>query len=247
LTKQFGGLIAVKDMHLDIQEKEIFGLIGPNGAGKTTIFNMITGIVQPTAGEVFFYDEQILGLKPHDIAQRGIARTFQNIKLFSNLTVFENVLTAAQVQSDYGLAEAFLHGRRCRAEEKRLAAISRQLLEEIGISRYEKVLACNLPYGIQRRLEIARALALKPKLLLLDEPAAGMNEEESYSLVDSIRRIRDDYQLSILVIDHHMDLIMNLCGRITVLDFGQLIAEGDPEQIRSDPAVIEAYLGVDEV
>ncbi len=246
LTKQFGGLTAVNNIGLDIDKGDIFGLIGPNGAGKTTIFNLITGIIPPTKGTVTFLGEDITGIKPHSIAQKGIARTFQNIKLFGNLTVLGNVLTVSQVQAEYGLLDGFLRSKKCRKQEAELLKISKDIIERIGISKYENVLACNLPYGVQRRVEIARALALRPKLLLLDEPAAGMNEDESYELVKLINSIRDEFDLSIIVIDHHMDLIMDLCHKVTVLNFGQLIATGTTDEIQNNPLVIEAYLGVDE-
>lgn len=246
LTKKFGGLTAVDNVNLDVEKGDIFGLIGPNGAGKTTIFNMITGIITLTTGSINFSGEEISGMKPHIIAQKGIARTFQNIKLFGNLTVLGNVLTVSQVQAGYNLLDGFLRNKKCRQREKELLKISRDIIEKIGISKYEDTLACNLPYGIQRRVEIARALALKPKLLLLDEPAAGMNEDESYELVKLINQIRDEFDLSIIVIDHHMDLIMDLCHKVAVLNFGQLIAIGTTDEIQNNPAVIEAYLGVDE-
>ncbi len=246
LTKRFGGLTAVDNFDLDVQKNDIFGLIGPNGAGKTTIFNMITGIIPPSEGGIEFLGEDIIRLKTHLIAQKGIARTFQNIKLFGQLTVLENVLTVSQHQMNYSLFDAFLKTPKCRAQEAKIYQSSIDILERVGIINNKDIKASNLPYGEQRRVEIARALALKPKLLLLDEPAAGMNEEESLALVELIKNIQREFDLTIIVIDHHMDLIMNLCNRITCLNFGQMIAEGCPEEIQCFPAVIEAYLGVDD-
>lgn len=246
LTKEFGGLTAVSNVNFNVEKGEIFGLIGPNGAGKTTIFNLITGIFPPTKGSVIFGDHEIAGVKPHTIAQKGIARTFQNIKLFGKQTVLENVLTVSQVQADYGLLDGFLRTAKCRKQEKELMEISVDIINRVGIAKYESTQAGNLSYGMQRRVEIARALALKPKLLLLDEPAAGMNEDESYELVRLINEIRAEFDLSIIVIDHHMDLIMDLCHKVAVLNFGQMIAHGTTDEIQNNPMVIEAYLGVDE-
>lgn len=246
LTKLFGGLSAVNNVSMDVKKGEIFGLIGPNGAGKTTIFNLITGIIAPTKGKIYYYDEEMCGKKPHVIAQRGIARTFQNIKLFGNLTVLQNVLTIAQVQTDYGLIAGFLRSKKCRKQEREIMEFSMDLIERIGISKYANSRAGNLPYGVQKRVEIARALALRPKLLLLDEPGAGLNEDESISMVKLLKDIKDEFDISLIVIDHRMDLIMSLCNKVTVLNFGQLIATGAPEEIQNNPLVIEAYLGVEE-
>lgn len=246
LSKTFGGLKAVSNVCLNVDKGKIYGLIGPNGAGKTTIFNLITGIIEPTRGSINFEGEELLGQKPHKIAQKGIGRTFQNIKLFGNLTVFNNILTVAQAGSSYTLIDGFLRNKKCKHWEKELSQTSQDIIDRIGISQYSKMLASNLPYGIQRRVEIARALALKPKLLLLDEPAAGMNEDESYELSNLIKKIRDEFDISIIVIDHHMDFIMDICNKITVLNFGKIIATGTTEEIQTNPDVIEAYLGVDE-
>ncbi len=246
LSKSFGGLAAVSNVCLNVNEGEIYGLIGPNGAGKTTIFNLITGIIKPTNGSISFCGEELLSLKPHEIAQKGIGRTFQNIKLFGNLTVFNNILTVAQAGSHYSLIDGLLRNKNCRRWEKELNQTSQDIIDRIGISKYSKILTSNLPYGVQRRVEIARALALKPKLLLLDEPAAGMNEDESYELSNLIKVIRDEFNVSIIVIDHHMDFIMDICNKITVLNFGKIIATGNGEEIQNNTAVIEAYLGVDE-
>ena len=187
-----------------------------------------------------------MGLKPHEIAQKGIGRTFQNIKLFGNLTVFDNILTVAQAGSNYSLIDGFLRNKKCRRWEKELSQMSYDIIDRMGISKYSEILTSNLPYGVQRRVEIARALALKPKLLLLDEPAAGMNEDESYELSNLIKVIRDEFNVSIIVIDHHMDFIMDICNKITVLNFGKIIATGNGEEIQNNTAVVEAYLGVDE-
>lgn len=246
LTKEFGGLTAVSKIDICVNKGDILGMIGPNGAGKTTIFNLITGIIKPTKGSILFENKEITNLKPHEIAQKGISRTFQNIKLFGNLSVLDNVLTVAQIQADYGLAAGFLRTKKCRTQEKQLLSISHDILNKIGISKYENTLAKNLPYGVQRRVEIARALAIKPKLLLLDEPAAGMNEDESFKLIELIQYIRREFDISVIVIDHHMDLIMGLCSKIIVLNFGQLIADGSVSEVQNNPAVIDAYLGVDE-
>lgn len=246
LTKLFGGLSAVNNVSMDVKKGEIFGLIGPNGAGKTTIFNLITGIIVPTKGKIYYYDEEMCGKKPHVIAQRGIARTFQNIKLFGNLTVLQNVLTIAQVQTDYGLIAGFLRSKKCRKQEREIMEFSMDLIGRIGISKYANSRAGNLPYGVQKRVEIARALALRPKLLLLDEPGAGLNEDEAISMVKLLKDIKDEFDISLIVIDHRMDLIMSLCNKVTVLNFGQLIATGTPEEIQNNPLVIEAYLGVEE-
>lgn len=246
LTKQFGGLTAVNNVSLDIEENKIFGLIGPNGAGKTTIFNLITGIIPVTSGNIEFLGEDITHKKPHIISQRGIARTFQNIKLFGNLTVLQNVITVAQANVQYNLVQGFLRTKKCVEAEKNLKEMAYGILKQVGIEQYSDVNANNLSYGIQRRVEIARALALKPKILLLDEPAAGMNEDESLEMVKLIKEISRMFELSVLVIDHHMDMIMDLCSNIAVLNFGQLIASGSPDEIQENDAVIEAYLGVEE-
>ncbi len=246
LTKRFGGLTAVDGFNFEMESGGIYGLIGPNGAGKTTVFNLVTGIIPPTSGTVVFNGADITNLPPHIIARRGIARTFQNIRLFSQLSVYNNVRTVAQTQANYTLFEGVFRFGRCPRQERKIAEYSRELIADIGLTAHTDMIAGNLPYGMQRRVEIARALALRPKLLVLDEPAAGMNEEESLALVDLIRELREKYNLSILVIDHHMDLIMKLCEQIMVINFGKFVAFGTPAQIQGNDAVIEAYLGVEE-
>ena len=246
LTKQFGGLTAVNNVSFSIEPQQIFGLIGPNGAGKTTIFNLITGILPPTGGSVLFCGENITSKPPHVIAKDGIARTFQNIKLFSNLSVLDNLITSSQVHMEYTLLDGLIRTPKCRKIERETQKRALELLEQLDIMEYRDATAGNLPYGIQRRVEIARALSLQPKLLLLDEPAAGMNEDETAKMVALIRDIRDRWQLAVLVIDHHMDMMMDMCSHIAVLNFGQMIASGSPEEIQNNPTVIEAYLGVDE-
>jgi len=243
LTKKFGGLTAVGDVSFDVPEGSIVGLIGPNGAGKTTIFNLITGVYKPTSGAIEFRGKSILGLEPYRIADMGITRTFQNIRLFKNLTVFENVLTACHMNASYSFAEAILRLPRFRTQEKALVAKAENLLEIMGLMGYRDLVANNLPYGLQRRLEIVRALALNPVLLLLDEPAAGMNPDETEQLMRLIGCIRNDFSLSVLVIEHHMDLIMGVCEHIVVLNFGEKIAEGIADEVSRSPQVIEAYLG----
>ncbi len=243
LTKRFGGLAAVSGVDFSVREGGIVGLIGPNGAGKTTIFNLITGVYKVSEGSVSFKGKPITDMEPYRIADKGVTRTFQNIRLFKNLTVHENVLTACHLSARYGLAEAILRLPRFRREEKLLSEKAHELLAIVGLSDRADVTASNLPYGLQRRLEIVRALALDPELLLLDEPAAGMNPDETEQLMKLIGELRDRFKLSVLVIEHHMDLIMALCERIVVLNFGMKLAEGSPFDIRGDARVVEAYLG----
>ncbi len=246
LTKQFGGLTAVDNFNFEVPRSAIYGMIGPNGAGKTTVFNLMTGIIPPTSGKIVFDGQDITGKQPHVIAKLGIARTFQNIKLFNSLSVFNNVLTVAQAQANYTLFESFFRLGRCIRQEREMADFSMELLKRLNLESVADVSAGNLAYGIQRRVEIARALTLRPKLLILDEPAAGMNEDESIELGEMIAKIRDDFDLSVLVIDHHMDFMMKLCKKIAVLNFGKSVAFGTPDELQEDPAVIEAYLGVEE-
>ena len=243
VSEMFGGLKAVSDFNLHLNPGELVGLIGPNGAGKTTAFNLFTGVYQPTEGTIEFDGRSIVGLKPYQITQRGIARTFQNIRLFSELTVLDNVRIAFHDHVKYTVAEAVLRVGRYFGEEARITMESRDLLSIFKLKDKAEETAKNLPYGAQRRLEIARALAAKPKLLLLDEPAAGMNPQETRELMDMIRWIRDQFNLTVLLIEHDMSLVMGICERIYVLEYGQIIAAGTPEEIRQNPEVIRAYLG----
>lgn len=246
VVKRFGGITASNDISIDVPNGSIYGIIGPNGAGKTTLFNMITGVYDATEGQILFDGEKINGLPTHAIAEKGIARTFQNIRLFGDLSVYHNLLTACQKNITYHLLDGVLRTRRCREQERKMADFCMELLEETGLLDVKDQKANNLPYGMQRRLEIARALATRPRLILLDEPAAGMNEEESARLSRLIRGIRDRKEITVVIIDHHMDVIMAICDQITVLNFGTLLATGSPEEIQSNPEVISAYLGVDE-
>ena len=243
LAQVFGGLRAVSNFNMVIEKGELIGLIGPNGAGKTTAFNMITGVYRPTEGELTFNGKSIVGKKPGEITARGIARTFQNIRLFSELSVLENVKIAYHTRAKYTVAEAVLRLGRYFKEEREIEEKAMKLLAIFHLEKHAHELAKNLPYGAQRRLEIARALAAKPKLLLLDEPAAGMNPQETQELMEMIRWIKKEFGLTILLIEHDMSLVMGICERIYVLEYGEIIAEGTPKEIKENPEVIRAYLG----
>ena len=240
---QFGGLKAVDDFNMEIGESELVGLIGPNGAGKTTVFNLITGVYKPTEGSFYLCGERMNGKKTHQIVQAGIARTFQNIRLFNDLTVAENLMVAMGDSVRYGLVGSILHFPRYAREERIARERAEELLSIFHMERHADERAGSLPYGAQRRLEILRALASNPCLLLLDEPAAGMNPSETAELMENIRRIRDTFQIAVLLIEHDMNLVMNICEGICVLNFGHIIAKGTPEDIQRNEAVIEAYLG----
>ena len=243
LTRRFGGVTAVDGVSFAVNRGEVFGVIGPNGAGKTTLFNLVTGITPPTSGTLFHDGTDITTARPHQVARRGIARTFQNIRLFSELSALENVMIGRHCHTRSGLFSGVLGLGSAGAEERAVRKRALELLALMGLASWAQVKARNLPYGDQRRLEIARALALEPQVLLLDEPAAGMNPSEKTALSDFMRRLREDFDLTLLIIEHHVPLVMGLCDRIAVLDFGRMIALGDPETVRRDPAVVEAYLG----
>lgn len=247
VSEVFGGLKAVDDFNIYINKGELIGLIGPNGAGKTTAFNLITGVYRPTTGEITFDGSSIVGLKPYQITQRGITRTFQNIRLFSELSVLDNVKIAYHCHVKYGLLESVLRMGRYFSEEEEIEKESLNLLKIFKLDEHANEVAKNLPYGAQRRLEIARALAAKPKLLLLDEPAAGMNPQETHELMEMIQWIRKQFGLTVLLIEHDMSLVMGICERIYVLEYGIIIASGTPEEIQNNPEVIRAYLGAETI
>ena len=243
LSKVFGGLKAVSNFEVTIEKGELIGLIGPNGAGKTTAFNLLTGVYEPSTGEIEFDGKSIVGLKPYQITQRGLARTFQNIRLFAELSVLDNVKIAYHFHVKYGILESVLRIGRYHKEEAEIEKKAIELLQIFQLADKKDEIAKNLPYGDQRRLEIARALAAQPKLLLLDEPAAGMNPQETQQLMKMIQWIKKEFDLTILLIEHDMSLVMNVCERIYVLEYGSIIAQGIPEEIKNNPRVIEAYLG----
>jgi branched-chain amino acid transport system ATP-binding protein len=243
LRKEFGGLVAVDDVDFNVPENGIVSLIGPNGAGKTTFFNMLTGVYKPTAGRVVFAGEDMTSKPPHAFTHRGIGRTFQNIRLFQNMTALENVLVGMHVRLKGNLFEAIVRTPRVRNEEAAARQRARELLEFSGLVRKESVIGRNLSYGDQRRLEVARALATQPKLLLLDEPTAGMNPQETADFTTFVVRLRQERELAILLIEHDMRVVMGISDRVTVLDYGEKIAEGTPQEIQKNDRVIEAYLG----
>ncbi|WP_124949756.1 ABC transporter ATP-binding protein [Sulfuriferula thiophila] len=245
ISKHFGGIRALHEVSLSVRKGEILGLIGPNGAGKTTLFNILTGLYTASSGQLWFNNQTMLGMKPHQVLQLGIARTFQNIRLFADMSVLENVMVGRHARTHAGIIGAILRNRGTRIEEAAIRQRAQELLALVGITRHSNTLAKNLSYGDQRRLEIARALATVPQVLALDEPAAGMNPAERDTLKQLIRTLRDQLGLTLIVIEHDVKLMMSLCDRIAVLDFGEKIAEDVPAQIRTNPRVISAYLGAE--
>ncbi len=247
MTQRFGGLTAVSDFNVSLGSNTMGGLIGPNGAGKTTVFNLISGFYQPTEGEIRICGKPTAGLKPHKVTALGVARTFQNIRLWNQMTVLDNIRVAQHGKLEYGFFQAILRSRKYFACEERIEQEARELLKIFELDKYANEFPSNLPYGLQRKLEIVRALSEKPKLLLLDEPAAGLNSADVQELIRLIRWIHETFDVTIWLIEHHMDVMMELCDEIKVIDFGQTIAEGTAEHVRNHPAVISAYLGDDTI
>ncbi|MBN2232029.1 MAG: ABC transporter ATP-binding protein [Deltaproteobacteria bacterium] len=247
LTMHFSGLSALEGFNTRLADGGLTALIGPNGAGKTTVFNLVSGFYQPTAGSISFLDRPLAGLKPHQVTARGIARTFQNIRLWKDMTVLDNLRLARHHRLGYGITDVFRRGGRYRRGEDGIEAEAMELLETFKLTAAAYERPKNLPYGVQRKVELARALISRPRLLLLDEPAAGLTSRDVVELIDLIRWIHETFRLTIWMIEHQMKVVMNLCSRITVIDFGRIIAEGTPEEIRNDPEVIRAYLGDDKL
>ena len=243
ITKRFGGIVAVENVSFKVHEGEVISIIGPNGAGKTTVFNMLTGVYKVDEGTIKFKGEEIQSINPRDIVKKGISRTFQNIRLFSDMRVIENVLVGAHIKTKYDLASSIFRTKKFREEEDAITYDALKVLKEVGLYDRKDDYASNLPYGDQRKLEIARALATDPKLLLLDEPAAGMNPNETAELMDTIRFVRDHFDMTVLLIEHDMKLVSGICEKLTVLNFGQVLTQGETSEVLNDKRVITAYLG----